>query len=109
MVDLSKKENENEEQYIWRICQYKDNGIIDIGWDELGYVFNSELRDEDTEQTSSAWRKPYQNAKRFYEKVFLDMIDGVKDTTIKEQLDEIYRAKKQLYIVTGKQIGRAHV
>ena len=90
MVDLSKKENENEEQYIWRICQYKDNGIIDIGWDELGYVFNSELRDEDTEQTSSAWRKPYQNAKRFYEKVFLDMIDGVKDTTIKE--------KKQLII-----------
>jgi len=96
MVDLNKRPEENEEQYIWRICQYKDSGIIDIGWDELGYIFNSELRDEDTEQTSSAWRKPYQNAKRYYENVFSDMIEGNKDTTIKEQLDEIYRAKRQL-------------
>jgi len=96
MVDLSKKTGENEEQYIWRICQYKDNGVIDIGWDELGYVFNSELRDEDTEQTSSAWRKPYQNAKRYYENVFSDMISGDKNTSVQEQLDEIYRAKRQL-------------
>lgn len=96
MVDLNKREDENEEQYIWRICQYKDNGIIDIGWDELGYVFNTELREDDNEQTSSAWRKPYQNAKKFYEKVFLDMIEGTKDTAVQEQLEEIYRAKRQL-------------
>lgn len=96
MVDLSRKKDENEEQYIWRICQYKDNGIIDIGWDELAYVFNSELRDGE-EWVSSTYRKPYQCAKRFYEKVFMDMINGTKETAIKEQLDEIYRAKKQLY------------
>lgn len=97
MVDLSRKKDENEEQYIWRICQYKDNGIIDIGWDELAYVFNSELRDGEEEWVSSTYRKPYQCAKRFYEKVFMDMINGTKETAIREQLDEIYRAKKQLY------------
>lgn len=97
MVDLKKKPNENEEQYIWRICQYKDTGIIDIGWDELGYIFNSELRDEDSEQTQSSWRKPYQNAKRYYDNVFLPMLEGEKETAIREQIDEIYKAKKQLY------------
>lgn len=98
MVNLEKLPNENEEQYIWRIGQYKDNGVIDIGWDELGYVFNTELRGGEEEQTSSSYRKPYQNAKRFYENVFVDMINNnATSENIQQQLDDIYRAKKQLY------------
>lgn len=97
MVNLNKLPHENEEQYIWRLCQYKDNGIIDMGWDALAHIFNSELREEDTEQTSSSWRKPYQNAKKYYENVFSNMINKETDTDLQEQLDKIYIAKKQLY------------
>lgn len=59
--------DENIEKYIWRLGQAKDSGIVDMGWDELADIINKETGNEDTPYTSSAFRKPYQQAKRFYD------------------------------------------
>lgn len=61
-------ENENEEQFLWRIGQAKDNGVVDFSWDEIADIMNKEFRDDVSEYRSeAAYRKPYQQAKRFYE------------------------------------------
>lgn len=58
--------HENEEQYIWRLGQAKDTGKIDCSWDQIADAVNRELH-EDLPLSEAAFRKPYQNAKRFYE------------------------------------------
>jgi predicted phosphodiesterase len=68
MVELHKLANENEEQYIWRLGQAKDNGLLDLNWDELADIINKECRDDESEyRTGSAYRKPYSSAKRFFD------------------------------------------
>lgn len=67
IIDLHKNSTENEEQYIWRLCQAKDSGVLDMAWDTLAAIFNSELRKDDEDFSPAAYRKPYQNAKRYWE------------------------------------------
>lgn len=68
MVELKRLPNENEEQYIWRVAQLKESGIIDMDWDELSEHINQEWRTDESEyRSSSAYRKPYSQAKRYYE------------------------------------------
>lgn len=69
-------ENENLEQYIWRLGMAKDSGDIDMNWDELGDIINKEIGNEDMPYTSSAFRKPYQYAKRFYDAGVFDIKTG---------------------------------
>ena len=71
--DLRKSPQENEDQYIWRIGELKDKGLIDMTWPELGVLFNKELRDDGENWTDSAYRKKYQYAKRLYDNVFVGM------------------------------------
>lgn len=94
-IDLKRHNDENEEQYIWRLAQAKDSGVLDMEWDELASVLNKELRDDENEYTSSAYRKPYQQAKRYYEKVFSKMIDGQYSSELQAQKRELERVKIQ--------------
>ena len=68
MVDLKRHDNENEEQYIWRVAQLKESGVLDMDWEELTEHINKECREDESEyRSSSAYRKPYSQAKRYYE------------------------------------------
>ena len=70
MLDLKKRDGENERQYIWRIGQMVDKGEIS-SWKEIAPIINSEWRTDESEyRDESAYRKPYQYAKGFYEDVF---------------------------------------
>lgn len=95
MTDLKRKPNENEEQYIWRVAQMKDSGILDMQWDELAEYINKECRDDEDEyRTSSAYRKPYQQAKRFYEAgVFSRFTEDDYTNKLNQQKRELERAK----------------
>lgn len=74
--ELKRKENESEESFVWRIGNAKDNGFIDISWNEIADIVNSEFGYEDKPYTESAFRKPYQYAKRYYNAgVFDNSID----------------------------------
>jgi hypothetical protein len=66
VFNLDRLENENEEQFIFRLGQAKDNGQLDMSWDEIAEIINKEFRTDESEyRTEAAYRKPYQMAVRF--------------------------------------------
>lgn len=68
MIDIQRKENESEEAYLWRLGQAKDNGQLDMEWEGIADLINRTFRNDEMEyRQESAYRKPYQQAKRFYE------------------------------------------
>lgn len=93
--NLKIQNNENEEQYIWRVFSMKDSGVLDMGWDELAEYVNKAWRDDEDEyRSSSAYRKPYQYAKRFYEAgVFSRFDEDDYVGKLDEQKRELEKAK----------------
>lgn len=72
MNDILKKfPEENEDQYIWKVGQAKDAGLIESTWEELTPRLNTELGIDETEwRGSSAFRKAYRWMQRAYDNVF---------------------------------------
>lgn len=66
-MNLKRNENENDERFIWRLCKAKDTGLVDMNWNEVADILNRELGMGDMPLAESAYRKPYQQAKRFYD------------------------------------------
>lgn len=67
-MDFLRKPNESEEEFIWRIGQAKDNGTFEASWEEIAEIINRQFRLSPAEYyASSAYRKAYQYAKRFFE------------------------------------------
>lgn len=89
---------ENEEQFLWRIGQAKDNGIINLDWVGIADIMNKEFREDETEyRDESAYRKVYQSAKRLYEaEVFKTYEDESYIDELRDMKHEIYIAKQQL-------------
>lgn len=79
----------------------KDSGQLDMSWDELATVVNKEFRGDDESQyrTEAAYRKPYQQAKRYFEsnvfKTFKD--DDAYFKELQVQKDAVYKEKRKLY------------
>lgn len=68
MFDTKPFEGQGELDYLWSIGQAKDNGVYDGTWDDIAYLINFYYRNDESEyRTSSAYRKPYEQAKKFYE------------------------------------------
>lgn len=95
MIDLKKKLEETELQFIWRLCLAKDNGTLDKNWEEMADIFNAELRDDDETWTSSAYRKKYQQAKAFYDEVFSNMESKEYSHELEIQRRQLARLKVQ--------------
>lgn len=95
MTEWHKLPGENEEQFIWRICKAKDSGEFEADWEEVGDIINREFRSsEDEYRVSSAYRKPYQQAKRFYEAGVFKSLTGDKYIQqIRESTQELEREK----------------
>lgn len=74
----------------------KSAGLIDVSWEELGKIFNCELRGDEPGWSESAYRKKYQYAKRLYQDVFskIDAPDYVYDLDVKKR--ELEKLKKQI-------------
>lgn len=84
MVDVKKRAGENERQYIWRIGQMVDKGEIS-SWKEIAPIINAEWREDESEyRDESAYRKPYQYARAFYEDVF----SGFEEDQYMNELEE---------------------
>ena len=68
MFDTKPIEGQGELSYLWSIGRAKDNGNFDGTWDDIAYLMNFYYRNDESEyRTSSAYRKPYEQAKKFYE------------------------------------------
>ena len=93
-LDLSREENENDEKFIWRICRYKDDGLLDMSWDEVADVINKGLGLSDSPYSEATIRKPYQQAKRFYDAgVFNDIDDDAYLSELRFQRQELEKEK----------------
>ena len=68
---LQKRMDENEAQYIWRIGQAKDSGLLDFTWEQLSPTLNTQLGIDETEwRGESAWRKRYRVMQQAWDDVF---------------------------------------
>lgn len=90
--------NETEEQYLWKVGQAKDSGLIDLSWDDIADLMNKQFRTDETEyRTGSAYRKPYQQAKRFYEMgVFNNLDEDEYLNKLKKAKDDVRFEKYKL-------------
>lgn len=96
MDDFKKRPDENERQYIWRIGQMVDSGRID-NWSSVAPILNQELRvDESDYRTESAYRKPYQYAKGYYEDVFSRMVNDDYANRLAEEKRDLYKERVKL-------------
>lgn len=95
-MDLSRRKDENEESFIWRLGQAKDSGILDISWTEIANIINKEFQ-KDTPYSEATYRKPYQQAKKFYESgVFKKLSDDTYFRELELQRQEIKKEKVRL-------------
>lgn len=94
VMNLKKEEFENDEQFIWRLCQAKDSGLLDMSWNEVADILNKELDMGDMPFTASAYRKPYQQAKRFHDAGVFGEID--ESSEIVAQRHELEKEKVKL-------------
>ena len=68
MFNTKPLEGQGELSYLWSIGQAKDNGNYDGTWEDIANLINLYYRNDESEyRTSSAYRKPYEQAKKFYE------------------------------------------
>ena len=99
-MNLQRLENENEEQFIFRLGQAKDSGQLDMSWDEIADVINKEFRiDESEYRTSAAYRKPYQYIRNF---IAAGAIKQYKDADaysaeLRIQKHELQKEKQKLF------------
>ena len=92
---LARLPEENEEQYIWRVAQLKESGVLDLDWEELTEYINKECREDESEyRSSSAYRKPYSQAKRYYEAgVFSRFNEDEYASQLNDRKRELEKAK----------------
>ncbi len=98
MNDILKRlPHENEDQYIWKVGQAKDAGIVNSTWEELAPILNTELGLEETEwRGSSAFRKAYRWMQRAYDNVFRqDGFVEAQNDELDEKTEVLLKAKKQ--------------
>ena len=103
-LNLNRQIGESEEQYIWRVGGYIADGLLGpspiAAWEAVAERINEQFRDpaDEPHRGESAYRKQYQTARRFWEKLF-SMWSGSRkqDESIQKQLDELAIAKKQFY------------
>ena len=91
--------DENECQFLWRLGQAKDNGLIDYSWLEIADIMNKEFRDDVTEyRNESAYRKVYQSAKKLFEaNVFNQNQNDSYIQELRETKHEIRKEKQKLF------------
>jgi predicted phosphodiesterase len=100
LINLDRLENENEEQFIFRLGQAKDLGQLDMSWDEIADVINREFRADESEyRTESAYRKQYQVVAKFLESKAIKQYEseGTYAQEIRLQKQELQKEKQKLW------------
>lgn len=72
----------------------KDSGVINNSWDEIADIINKEIGNDDMPFSEAAFRKPYQQAKRFYNAgVFGDEAESGREEELRELLHELEKER----------------
>lgn len=90
--------NETEEHFLWRIGQAYDHGRLDGNWKDICDVMNKTFRDDETEYYGeSAYRKAYQQAKRFFDAGVFTERDADYLAELASAKHEIRKEKQKLF------------
>lgn len=90
--DLKKMESETQDQYFYRICMMKDN--LGFTWTQIAEIMNDELGLNCGE---SKYRKDWWAFNRIFNANVDKLVgDNAYSTELKEQIDELYKVKKQV-------------
>ena len=96
MIEIKKKADETEEQFLWRVGQMIDSGQIE-NWKSINNIVNKELGiDEDRWRDESAFRKRYQAAKAFYNNCFSKMESDTHINELRVVQREIKKERNKL-------------
>lgn len=97
MLDIKRKENMTEEEYLWMVGQKVDSGEID-SWRTVNDTVNSELGiDEEKWRDESSFRKRYQAAKKFKENCFDKMSSSENIKKMESLKDSIIKEKRKMF------------
>ena len=97
---LTRLPNETAEQYIWRLGELKSSGQIEDSWLDIAYAINTEFYgdDYDSYKGEAAYRKAYQNAKKFYDAgVFDKVTQDNRLNLLKEEQENLIKERRRLY------------
>ena len=91
--ELQRLPGETQEQYFYRICMMKDS--LGFTWPQMAEIFNEEFG---CEKTDSAYRKKWAAFNQIFNANTDKLVGESKYLReLKEQTDELYKAKRQLY------------
>lgn len=93
MVDnLKRMENETQDQYFYRVCSMKDS--LGFTWPQMAEIFNNEFG---CNKGDTAYRKEWAAFNRIFNANVDKLVgDNTYLNDIREQTDELYKAKRQL-------------
>ena len=97
MYDTSTQllKGESELEYLWRLGNLKNDGIIDLGWEDVALLINKAFKDEENYLGSSAYRKRYTAARQFYDEIFSKQPAKERVSELDEKIRELEVAKIQ--------------
>ena len=92
MVDnLKRMKNETQDQYFYRVCSMKDN--LGFTWPQMAEIFNAEFG---CKKGDTAYRKQWNSFSKVFNANVEKLVgENVYTAELKEQIDELYKAKKQ--------------
>lgn len=96
-MELFKRENENDRQFIFRLGRAKEQGLIDLDWQQLTDIFNKELTDIKNgadKLSTSTYQQQYRIAVLYYEDVFKNY--DTEDTNL-ETIDLLEEKTQTFY------------
>lgn len=88
VINLNRNVGESESEYIRRIGEMKDAGVIGFTWGELADIFNRNLREDGVEYGESAYRKKYASIKKYNDEF------GYRN--IRDEIEQLKELKREL-------------
>ena len=90
--NLKRLDGETQEQYFFRVCSMKEN--LGFTWPQMAEIFNAEFG---CNKGDTAYRKEWAAFNKIFNANADKLVgDNVYSNEIKEQIDELYKVKKQL-------------
>lgn len=93
LPDMKRREDESLREYIWRIGQAYTSGELDMTWNEIASVMNTECGNDWSE---SAYRKKYSEGLSWWLEVFANMTSKDALNDLREERRSITKERMKL-------------
>ena len=92
-MNLTKEQNETNREYIWRVGQAKDNGELELTWEELAPTMAVQC---DCDSGESVFRKRYAEGKGWLNEVFIKIQPNEHLQQLRDEQRELAKERVRL-------------